>query len=474
MFDVVVIGGGPAGYVAAIRSSQLGLKTACIEEYTDLESNPIFGGTCLNVGCIPSKALLDSSHRYHDAANHLKIHGIDIKNVELDLPAMMKRKDDIVKKLTGGIDGLFAANKVTPIAGRAKVIANQKVEITNSNGEVETIESKNIIIATGSSPIEIGSAKFDNKNILDSTGALEIDTVPKTLGVIGAGVIGLELGSVWSRLGSQVTIIEAMDNFLSMADKEIAKETLKDFKKQGLDIKLGCKLTSSKSLKDSVNITYETEGSSEEMKFDKLIVAVGRKPNTKDIFSEDSGVKLDEKGFINVDEHCQTDVANIWAIGDVVRGPMLAHKGSEEGIMVAERIAGKHAEMNYDLVPSVIYTHPEIAWVGKNEEELKNESIEYKVGKFPFAASGRALAVDQSVGFVKLLSDAVTDTILGVHVFGPSAAEIVQQALISMEFGASSEDLGLTIFSHPTVSEALHEAALAVNNEAIHIGNKRK
>ena len=474
MFDVVVIGGGPAGYVAAIRSSQLGLKTACIEEYTDLESNPIFGGTCLNVGCIPSKALLDSSHRYHDAANHLKIHGIDIKNVELDLPAMMKRKDDIVKKLTGGIGGLFAANKVTPIAGRAKVIANQKVEVTNFKGDVEIIESKNIIIATGSSPIEIGCAKFDNKNILDSTGALEIDTVPKTLGVIGAGVIGLELGSVWSRLGSQVTVIEAMDNFLSMADKEIAKETLKDFKKQGLDIKLGCKLTSSKSLKDSVNITYETEGSSEEMKFDKLIVAVGRKPNTKDIFSEDSGVKLDEKGFINVDEHCQTDVTNIWAIGDVVRGPMLAHKGSEEGIMVAERIAGKHAEMNYDLVPSVIYTHPEIAWVGKNEEELKNESIEYKVGKFPFAASGRALAVDQSVGFVKLLSDAVTDTILGVHVFGPSAAEIVQQALISMEFGASSEDLGLTIFSHPTVSEALHEAALAVNNEAIHIGNKRK
>ena len=473
MFDVVVIGGGPAGYVAAIRSSQLGLKTACIEEYIDSDSNPTFGGTCLNVGCIPSKALLDSSHRYHDAANHLKTHGIDIKNVELDLPAMMKRKDDIVKKLTGGIGGLFAANKVTPIAGRAKVTADQKVEVTSSKGEVEIIESKNIIIATGSSPIEIGSAKFDNKNILDSTGALEIDSVPKTLGVIGAGVIGLELGSVWSRLGSQVTVIEAMDDFLSMADKEIAKETLKDFKKQGLDIKLGCKLTSSKSLKNSVNITYETEGKSEEMKFDKLIVAVGRKPNTKDIFSEESGVNLDERGFISVDEYCQTNAANIWAIGDVVRGPMLAHKGSEEGIMVAERIAGKHAEMNYDLVPSVIYTHPEIAWVGKNEEELKNESIEYKVGKFPFAASGRALAVDQSVGFVKLLSDAKTDTILGAHVFGPSAAEIVQQALISMEFGASSEDLGLTIFSHPTVSEALHEAALAVNNEAIHIGNKR-
>ena len=474
MFDVVVIGGGPAGYVAAIRSSQLGLKTACIEEYTDSDSNPTFGGTCLNVGCIPSKALLDSSHRYHDAANHLKTHGIDIKNVELDLPAMMKRKDDIVKKLTGGIGGLFAANKVTPISGRGKVIAGQKVEVTNSSGDVEIIESKNIIIATGSSPIEIGSAKFDDKNILDSTGALEIDSVPKTLGVIGAGVIGLELGSVWARLGSKVTVIEAMDDFLFMADKEIAKETLKDFKKQGLDIRLGCKLTSSKSLKNSVNITYETKGKSEEMKFDKLIVAVGRKPNTQDVFSEDSGVSLDERGFINVNEHCQTNAANIWAIGDVVRGPMLAHKGSEEGIMVAERIAGKHAEMNYDLVPSVIYTHPEIAWVGKNEEELKDENVEYKVGKFPFAASGRALAVDQSVGFVKLLSDAKTDTILGVHVFGPSAAEIVQQALISMEFGASSEDLGLTIFSHPTVSEALHEAALAVNNEAIHIGNKRK
>jgi dihydrolipoamide dehydrogenase len=386
---------------------------------------------------------------------------------------MMKRKDDIVKKLTGGIGGLFAANKVTPISGRGKVIAGQKVEVTNSTGDVEIIESKNIIIATGSSPIEIGSAKFDNKNILDSTGALEIDSVPKTLGVIGAGVIGLELGSVWARLGSKVTVIEAMDDFLFMADKEIAKETLKDFKKQGLDIRLGCKLTSSKSLKNSVNITYETEGKSEDMKFDKLIVAVGRKPNT-DVFSEDSGVSLDERGFINVNEHCQTNAANIWAIGDVVRGPMLAHKGSEEGIMVAERIAGKHAEMNYDLVPSVIYTHPEIAWVGKNEEELKNENVEYKVGKFPFAASGRALAVDQSVGFVKLISDAKTDTILGVHVFGPSAAEIVQQALISMEFGASSEDLGLTIFSHPTVSEALHEAALAVNNEAIHIGNKRK
>ena len=474
MFDVVVIGGGPAGYVAAIRSAQLGLKTACIEEYVDAKNNPTFGGTCLNVGCIPSKALLDSSHRYQEATSHLKIHGIEVGSVDLDIPAMMKRKNDIVAKLTGGIGGLFAANKVTPIAGRGKVLADSKVEITNIEGKKEIIESKNIIIASGSSPIEIGSAIFNNTNILDSTGALEIDKVPETLGVIGAGVIGLELGSVWARLGSKVTVIEAMDDFLSMADKEVAKETFKDFKKQGLDIRLGCKLTSSKSLKNSVKITYENNGSSENMEFEKLIVAVGRKPNTSDIFEEDCGISLDEKGFISVNQNCQTDVKNIWAIGDVVRGPMLAHKGSEEGIMVAERIAGKHAEMNYDLVPSVIYTHPEIAWVGKNEEELKNDNIEYKVGKFPFAASGRALAVEQSVGFVKLLTDAKTDTIIGVHVFGPSAAEIVQQALISMEFGASSEDLGLTIFSHPTVSEALHEAALSVSNQAIHIGNKRK
>ena len=474
MFDVVVIGGGPAGYVAAIRSAQLGLKTACIEEYVDAKNNPTFGGTCLNVGCIPSKALLDSSHRYQEATSHLKIHGIEVGSVALDIPAMMKRKNDIVAKLTGGIGGLFAANKVTPIAGRGKVLADSKVQITDIEGKKEIIESKNIIIASGSSPIEIGSAIFNDTNILDSTGALEIDKVPETLGVIGAGVIGLELGSVWARLGSKVTVIEAMDDFLFMADKEVAKETFKDFKKQGLDIRLGCKLTSSKSLKNSVKITYENNGSSENMEFEKLIVAVGRKPNTSDIFEEDCGISLDEKGFISVNQNCQTDVKNVWAIGDVVRGPMLAHKGSEEGIMVAERIAGKHAEMNYDLVPSVIYTHPEIAWVGKNEEELKNDNIEYKVGKFPFAASGRALAVEQSVGFVKLLTDAKTDTIIGVHVFGPSAAEIVQQALISMEFGASSEDLGLTIFSHPTVSEALHEAALSVSNQAIHIGNKRK
>jgi dihydrolipoamide dehydrogenase len=473
MYDVIVIGGGPAGYVAAIRSSQLGLSTACVEEFVDDSGNAVFGGTCLNVGCIPSKALLDSSHRFYEAAGHLDTHGIKVEKVKLDLSVMMDRKDSIVKKLTGGIGGLFAANKVTPITGRGKVIAGNNVEVTKSDGTSETIAAKNIIIATGSSPIEIASAEFNN-NVVDSTGALEFTEVPKTLGVIGAGVIGLELGSVWARLGSKVTVIEAMDDFLFMADKEIAKDSLKDFKKQGLDIKLGSRLVASKNLKKSVKISYESSAGTEEMEFDKLVVAVGRRPNVQNVFSEDSGVHLDERGFISVDDHCMTSASNVWAIGDVVRGPMLAHKGSEEGVMVAERIAGKHAEMNYDLVPSVIYTHPEIAWVGKNEEELKSENRSYKVGKFPFAASGRALAVDQSTGFVKVISDESTDTILGVHVFGPSAAEIVQQALISMEFGASSEDLGLTIFSHPTVSEALHEAALAVNNQAIHIGNKRK
>ena len=473
MYDVIVIGGGPAGYVAAIKCSQLGLKTACLEEFSDKKGIPVFGGTCLNVGCIPSKALLESSHKYFEAQGHLANHGINIGKVELDLASMMQRKNEIVKQLTGGISGLLAANKVTPLSGRGKVLAGTKVEITKNDGSIEILESKNIIIASGSSPIEIKAAEFNEKNIVNSTGALNFKEVPKTLGVIGAGVIGLELGSVWARLGSKVTVIEAMDNFLFMADKEIAKESLKDFKKQGLDIKLGSKLISSENKKNSVKIQYEHSESIEEMEFEKLVVAVGRRPNTDNIFSEDSGIILDEKGFISVDDKCQTNTPNVWAIGDVVRGPMLAHKGSEEGMMVAEIIAGKYAEMNYNLVPSVIYTHPEIAWVGKNEEELKADKLEYKVGKFPFAASGRALAIDQSTGFVKILSDAKTDTILGVHVFGPSAAEIVQQALISMEFGASSQDIGLTIFSHPTVSEALHEAALSVNNQAIHIGNKR-
>ena len=472
MYDVVVIGSGPAGYVAAIRASQLGLKTLCIEELIDDSGKPSLGGTCLNVGCIPSKALLDSSYRYHEANKKLSEHGININSVKLDVAAMMKRKDAIVEKLTGGISGLFSANKVESMMGRGSVISQNLVKVTQSDGSTEEVEAKNIVIATGSSPIEIPAAKF-GKKIVDSTGALSFDEVPKSIGIVGAGIIGLELGSVWSRLGSKVTVIEALDTFLPMTDPDISKETFKEFKDQGLDIKLSSTLTSSKELKNSVKVIYEQDKNEVEDEFDKLIVAVGRKPNSSEILSKDLNIKID-KGFIEVNEHCQTSIKNIWAIGDVVRGPMLAHKGSEEGIMVAERIAEKHAEVNYDLVPSVIYSHPEIAWVGKNETELKDENIEYKIGKFPFAASGRALAVDQSTGFVKVLSDVKTDTILGVHVFGPAAAEIVQQALISMEFGASSEDIALTMFSHPTVSEAFHEAALASNNQAIHIGNKSR
>ena len=472
MFDVIVIGSGPAGYVAAIRASQLGLKTACVEELTDTDGSANLGGTCLNVGCIPSKTLLDSSHRYYEAKNNLGSHGINLENLSLDIETMMNRKDKIVKKLTSGVKALFTANKVESIVGRGKVLSDVLVEVTKPDGSITQIEAKNIIIATGSIPIEIQSAKF-SKNIVDSTGALSFSDVPKKLGIIGAGIIGLELGSVWLRLGAKVTVIEALDEFLPMTDHEIAKESFKEFKKQGLDFKLSSKLINAKDLKNSVKIKYQTNNKEHELEFDKLIVAVGRKPNLKDVINKDINLNLNN-GFIEVDNFCQTKIPSIWAVGDVVRGPMLAHKGSEEGIMVAERIEKNHFAVNYSLVPSVIYTHPEIAWVGKNEKELREEGINFKVGKFPFSASGRALAVDQSSGFVKVISDSKTDTILGVHVIGPAAAELVQQALISMEFGASSEDIGLTMFSHPTVSEALHEAALSSNNQAIHMWNKVK
>jgi len=473
MYDVVIIGSGPAGYVAAIRASQLGLKTACIEKSFDASGKAQLGGTCLNVGCIPSKALLDSSHRYSDALNHLADHGIEVAPPKLDIPKMMARKDQIVSQLTTGVSGLFKANKVTSIFGSAKVLNASQIEVS-LNGEVETIETKNIVIASGSSPINIPVAPIDQKNIVDSTGALEFTAVPKKLGIIGAGVIGLELGSVWARLGAEVTVLEAMDDFLPMADQKISKDVFREFNKQGLNINLGCKVTSAKPGTKNVQVSFDTKEGSSEATFDKLIVAVGRKPNTENLLGEDSGLSLDERGFIPVNEVCETSVKNIWAVGDVVRGPMLAHKASEEGIMVVERIAGKHAEMHYDLVPSVIYTHPEVAWVGKNEAELTEAGIEFQSGSFPFSASGRALASGESTGFVKVIADKKTDTILGVHAFGPSAADIVQQGVVAMEFGASAEDLGLTIFSHPTVSEALHEAAMAVNGKAIHIGNRKK
>ena len=473
MYDVVVIGSGPAGYVAAIRGAQLGLKVVCIEQSCDSKGSAKLGGTCLNVGCIPSKALLDSSHRYSNAMNHFDDHGIELNPPKLNLSKMMDRKNKIVAQLTAGVSGLFKANNVTLVTGRAKVLSANKVEVI-SDKKTEIIETQNVVIASGSSPVNISVSPIDQKSIVDSTGALELESVPKKIGIIGAGVIGLELGSVWARLGSEVTILEALEEFLPMADRRIAKDVYKELKRQGLNINLGCKVTSTKSNIKNVVVSYEDKNGVSDLTVEKLIVAAGREPNTDDIFDDNSGLTLDENGFIQVNDLCETSVKNIWAIGDVVRGPMLAHKASEEGIMVVERIAGKHAEMDYGLVASVIYTYPEVAWVGKNEVELSEADIDFKTGSFPFAANGRALASGESTGFVKVIADKKTDTILGIHAFGPSAADIIQQGIVAMEFGASAEDLGLTIFSHPTVSEALHEAALAVNNQAIHMRNKKK
>lgn len=473
-FDVVVIGAGPGGYVAAIKAAQLGLKTACIEKYQDKSGKTALGGTCLNVGCIPSKALLDTSWKYHEAQEGFAVHGISTKGVSIDVPAMIERKATIVKNLTSGIASLFKANGVTLLEGHGKLLANKQVEVTDSKGKTQVVEGTSIIIAAGSKPIDIPPAPVDQDIIVDSTGALEFQSVPKKLGVIGAGVIGLELGSVWARLGAEVTVIEAQDKFLPTADEQVAKEALKVLTKQGLNIKLGARVTGSEVKKKQVTVSYTDADGEQKATFDKLIVAVGRTPVTKDLLAADSGVDLDERGFIFVDDHCATSVPGVYAIGDVVRGPMLAHKASEEGIMVAERIAGHKAQMNYDLIPGVIYTHPEIAWVGKTEQQLKAEGVAVNVGVFPFAASGRAMAANDTTGFVKMIADAKTDRVLGVHVIGPSAAELVQEGAIAMEFGTSAEDLGMMVFSHPTLSEALHEAALAVNGQAIHIANRKK
>ena len=473
-FDVIVIGAGPGGYVAAIKAAQLGLKTACIEKYQDKDGKMALGGTCLNVGCIPSKALLDSSWKYHEAKESFNVHGISVGEVTMDVPAMIGRKATIVKNLTGGIAGLFKANGVTSIEGHGKLLANKQVEVTAVDGSVQVYEAQSVIIAAGSQPIDIPPAPVDQDVIVDSTGALEFQAVPKKLGVIGAGVIGLELGSVWARLGAEVTVIEAQDKFLSTVDEQVAKEALKIFAKQKLDIRLGARLTATTVKDGQVTVSFTDAAGEQQMTFDKLIVAVGRRPVTNNLLAADSGVTLDERGFIFVDETCATSVPGVYAIGDVVRGPMLAHKASEEGIMVAERIAGQKAQMNYDLIPGVIYTHPEIAGVGKTEQQLKGEGVAINVGVFPFAASGRAMAANDTAGFVKIIADATTDRVLGVHVIGPSAAELVQQGAIAMEFGTSAEDLGLMVFSHPTLSEALHEAALAVNGQAIHIANRKK
>lgn len=471
-FDVVIIGGGPGGYVAAIRCAQLGLKTACVDEFTGKDDKPSLGGTCLNVGCIPSKALLESSHHYKQLNDGLENHGIKITGVKIDVPAMIKNKDDVVSRLTTGISGLFKANKVTSFHGRGKLLAGKQVEITTSTNEVSILSAESIILATGSRPIDIPSAPVDNVNIVDSTGALNFDKTPKKLGVIGAGVIGLELGSVWNRLGSEVILLEAQDTFLPAADTKISAEARRQFKKQGLDIKMNARVTKAVSKGKKVSVNYEDASGEHTIELDKLIVSVGRRPNTDNLFAPESPIELDERGFIEVDEIWQTSQPSVYAIGDLIRGPMLAHKASEEGVAVAEVIYGEEPEINYDVIPSVIYTSPEIAWVGETEQHLKSAGEKIKIGTFPFAASGRAQAMGDTTGMVKVISSEETDQILGVHIIGPQASELIAEAVLAMEYSASTEDLALTIHAHPTLSEALHEAALAVDKRALHIPNR--
>ncbi len=473
-FDVIVVGSGPAGYVCAIRCAQLGLKTAVIERNVASNDQPQLGGTCLNVGCIPSKALLDSSQRYAEAASHLSVHGIGVSGVSLDIAGMMARKEKIVSQLTGGVSGLLKANGITVINGAATLNAGRQVEVSSVGSGSQAYRADHVVLAAGSEPAAIPPAPVDGDRVVDSTGALCFDAVPQRLGVIGAGVIGLELGSVWARLGSEVMMLEAMDQFLPNMDEQIAVESAKIFAKQGLDIRLGARVTNVRVSGDYVEVTYSQGDTTEKARFERLIVAVGRSPRTAGLFSADSGVTADERGFIFVNDYCATEAPGVWAVGDIVRGPMLAHKGSEEGVMVAERIHGKSAQLNYEVIPSIIYTHPEVAAVGKTEQELKAEGVNYKAGTFPFAAIGRALASGETEGMVKILSDADSDQILGAHVVGPSAADLVQQIVIAIEMAASTEDLQLMVFGHPTMSEAVHEAALAVDGRAVHMVNRTR
>jgi dihydrolipoamide dehydrogenase len=471
-YDVIVIGGGPGGYVAAIRCAQLGLKTACIDDRVNDEGHASPGGVCLNVGCIPSKALLDSSHHYSRAQHEFAGHGIKLKNLSVDVPAMMQRKQEVVHSLTSGIAMLFAKNKVTAIAGRASFVGDKRVSVQGMGKDKtshQELEAEHIIIATGSSPVELAEVPFDGERIVDSTGALSFPDVPKRLGVIGGGVIGLELGSVWSRLGSKVSVLVRGQSLVRQADQQLAKQVERDLEKQGLDIHLGTKVTAVKKTAKQISITYDDGKKEQKLAVDRLLVATGRTPNTHDIGAEVVGLKLDERGFIGVDEDCRTNLPGIYAIGDVVRGPMLAHKASEEGVAVAERIAGQQPEVNYQTIPSVIYTWPELAWVGATTEQLTSQGVEFKSGVFPFLASGRARATGESQGMVKILSDAESDRILGVHIYGPHASELIGEAVVAMEFAASAEDLARIIHAHPTMSEAVHEAALAVEGRAIHI-----
>ncbi len=471
-FDVIVIGAGPAGYVAAIRCAQLGMKTACADEWIGKNGKPALGGTCLNVGCIPSKAMLESSELYENLSEHGKLHGILTGDLGADVPAMVARKDKIVTELTTGIEGLFKANKITWLKGRGRLLPDKHVEVTAGDGEQTSHAAENVILATGSTPIDIAAAPMQGDRVVDSAGALDWTEVPARLGVIGAGVIGLELGSVWRRLGSQVTVLEAQDVFLPMVDQQVAKDAFKQFGQQQMDIRLGARVLSTEVGKKAITVSYQDDKGDQKLVVDRLIVAVGRRPNSDGLFDPGAGLLTDERGLIHVDEQCRTNLPGVYAIGDVVRGPMLAHKGSEEGVMVAELIAGEYAAVNYDAIASVIYTHPEIAWVGKSEQELKHAGEKYKVGVFPFAASGRAKAQAESQGMVKVITDAVTDRILGVHIVGPKASELIMQGVIGMEFEASAEDFARIVFAHPTLSEALHEAVLASEGRALHIPNR--
>lgn len=471
-FDLVVIGAGPAGYIAAIRAAQHGMSVACIDEWQNRDGKYAFGGTCLNAGCIPSKAMLESSELYHRAEHEFKKHGITAGDLAVDIAQMQKRRAGIVRQLTGGIAGLFKANKVEGLVGHGKLLAGKKVEFTPADGDAEILDAKNVILASGSVPIELPFAPFDGDAVIDSWDALELDAVPNRLGVIGAGVIGLELGSVWARLGAAVTILEAMDDFLFMADRDVANIAAKEFKKQGLDIRLGAKVTSAKTGKKGVKVKYEDKSGAQSIEVDKLIVAVGRRPFTDGLLAEDSGIQLDERGFIVVDDECRTRVKGVYAVGDSVRGPMLAHKGSEEGVMTADLIAGEIAEVNYDVIPFVLYTAPEIAWAGKTEAEVKESGRPYKTGSFPFAANGRAKALEQTSGMVKVIAAADDDEILGVHIVGPMAGELIAEAVLALEFSASTEDIQRTIHAHPSLSEALHEAALAADKRALNYMNR--
>ena len=466
-FDVIVIGGGPAGYPAAIRAAQNKLSVACIDEWKNLDGTAAFGGTCLNAGCIPSKALLESSELYHKAQTELAVHGIKTTGVSLDVAAMQKRKAGIVKGMTGGILALFKGAGVTPLQGHGKLLSGKRVEFKAHDGSTRVLTAKHVVLASGSTPMELRSVPFDGKSIVDSWGALEFSEVPKRLGVIGAGVIGLELGSVWKRLGAEVVVLEALPDFLPAADQQLAKEALRHFKKQGLDIRLGAKVTGAKAEGGALNVAYTDSSGEKSVQVDKLVVAIGRRPFTKDLLGDGTGVQLDERGFIKVDHECRTGAEGIWAVGDCVRGPMLAHKGKEEGVMVADLIAGLFSEVNYKTIPSVIYTAPEIAWVGQTEEQVKASGREYKTGVFPFLASGRAKAMEAAAGFAKVVAAKDDDEILGVHIIGPMAGELIAEAVLAMEYSASTEDIQRTIHAHPTLSEAVHEAALAADKRAI-------